>query len=220
MDILKLIFEHDMLLEKLSGELDSRNERKRSSTLEEFMKPAPTYSRFYITGTKLDGPLFGLDQIDHAGAALKAAAQGLKGLQFTTAAGHQHDDLLPALEELPVGEAVLAHSGGISSGVDELTVSDNEQLRDRISAILKFLDAGQHVIYKERALNGFDLHIFSRRNLYEVLFYPLKSLIAPDLRFFSINGKRVTGERFFYFETHRLDRPPHGFTEVYPETVV
>jgi hypothetical protein len=220
MDILKLIFEHDMLLEKLSGELDSRNERKHSSTLEEFMKPAPTYSRFYITGTKLEGPLFGLDQIDHAGSALKAVAQAFKGLQFTTTAGLQHEDLLAALEEVPVGGAAVAHHGEIGSYVDELMISDNEQLRDRISAMLKFLDSGQHIIYKEKALNGFDLHIFSRENLYEALFYPLKSLIASDLRFFSINGKRVTGERFFYFETHRIDRPPHGFTEVYPETVV
>ncbi len=220
MDILKLIFEHDMLLEKLSGELDSRNERKRSSTLDEFMKPAPTYSRFYITGTRLEGPFFGLDQIDHAGPALEAVAQGFKGLQFTTTAGLQHEDFLSALEELPVGGAVVAHHGETVTGVDGLMISDNEQLRDRISDMLKFLDAGQHVIYKEKALNGFDLHIFSRENLYEALFYPLKSLIAPDLRFFSINGKRVTGERFFYFETHRLDRPPHGFTEVYPETVV
>ena len=220
MDILKLIFEHDMLLEKLSGELDSRNERKRSSTLEEFMKPAPTYSRFYLTGTKLEGPLFGLDQIDHAGSVFKAVAQGFKGLQFTTTAGLKYTNLLPALEALPVGGAAVAHHGEIGSDVDELMISDNEQLRDRISAMLKFLDAGQHVIYKEKALNGFDLHIFSRENLYEALFYPLKSLIASDLRFFSINGKRVTGERFFYFETHRLDRPPHGFTEVYPETVV
>lgn len=220
MDILKLIFEHDMLMEKLSGELDSRNERKRSSTLEEFMRPAPTYSRFYITGTKLEGPLFGLDQVDHAQSALNAVAQSFKGMQFTTTAGHQYDDFLQALKEVPIGGVVVAHHNEIGGGVDELIISDNEQLRDRISAMLKFLDAGQHIIYKETALNGFDLHIFSRENLYEALFYPLKSLIGHDLRFFSINGKRVTGERFFYFETHRLDNPPHGFEEVYPETVV
>ena len=220
MDILKLIFEHDMLLEKLSGELDVRNERKRASTLEEFMKPAPTYSRFYITGTKLEGPLFGLDQIDHAESALNAVSLALGDLQFTSTAGQKYDHFLAALKDVPVGGAIVAHQGDVGDGIDELMVSDNEQLRDRISSMLKFLDADQHVIYKEKALNGFDLHIFSRQNLYESLFYPLKALIQPGLRFFSINGKRVTGERFFYFETHRLDRPPHGFEEVYRETAV
>lgn len=220
MDILKLIFEHDMLLEKLSGELDVRNERKRASTLEEFMKPAPTYSRFYLTGTKLEVPLFGLDQIDHSESVLKAVSLALGDLQFTTTIGRKYDHFLQALDELPVGGAIVAHTGDVGNGIEELMVSENEQLRDRISSMLKFLDADQHVIYKEKALNGFDLHIFSRRNLYESLFYPLKALIRPGLRFFSINGKRVTGERFFYFETHRLDRPPHGFEEVNRETTV
>lgn len=220
MDILKLIFEHDMLLEQLSGELDVRNERKRPSSLEEFMRPAATYSRFYLTGTKLDGPLFGLDQIDHADAVLKAISDGLDGLKFNASNGKAYDKLISALDELPVGGAIVAHDGTSDEKPDNLIVTDDKQLRDRIPAMLKFLNRNQHVIYKERAQNGFDIHIFSRENLYESLFYPLKGLIDPKLRFFSINGKRVTGERFFYFETHRLDRPPHGFEEVFPETVV
>lgn len=220
MDILKLIFEHDMLLEQLSGELDVRNERKRPSSLEEFMQPAPTYSRFYITGTKLEGPLFGLDQIDHADATLSAISKSFEGLKLDASNGNVYDELIPALDELPVGGAIVAHNGTSNEKADNLTVTENLQLRDRIPAILKFLNQNQHVIYKEKAQNGFDVHIFSRKNLYEPLFYPLKALIEPGLRFFSINGKRVTGERFFYFETHRLDRPPHGFEEVFPETVI
>ncbi len=220
MDILKLIFEHDMLLEQLSGEHDVRNERKRPSSIEEFMRPAPTYSRFYITGTNLEGPLFGLDQIDHATFVLEAVSKGLEGLEFNTTNGDQYDELLPALEGLPAGGAIVAHNGDLDEEADGLTITDDGQLRDRIPAMLKFLDKNQHVIYKEKAKDGYDLHLFSRQNLYESLFYPLRTLIEPGLRFFSINGKRVTGERFFYFETHRLDRPPHGFEEVFPDTVV
>jgi len=35
-----------------------------------------------------------------------------------------------------------------------------------------------------------------------------------------MNGKRITSERKFYFETWTLDRPPHGVEEVFKETVL
>jgi hypothetical protein len=35
-----------------------------------------------------------------------------------------------------------------------------------------------------------------------------------------MNGKRITSERKFYFETWALSQPPHGIEEVFPETVL
>lgn len=220
MDILKLIYEHDMVLRGSLKDQDARKERRRPSTLEEFMRPVPTYSRFYITGTRLDDSLFGIDKIDHAGQALSAISESLQGLKFITTDGENHENLLSALTDLPVGGAIVAFRDELKYPVSGLAINDHEQLQDRIPAMLEFLNDDHHILYKENARDGFDLHIFSRRNLYEPLFYALKPLIGPELRLFSINGKRMKSERFFYFETYRIDRPPHGFEEVLPTTIV
>jgi hypothetical protein len=52
------------------------------------------------------------------------------------------------------------------------------------------------------------------------MFYPLQKLVPETFRFFSINGKKFRTERHFYFETWTLEKPPHGFEEVFPETVL
>jgi hypothetical protein len=76
------------------------------------------------------------------------------------------------------------------------------------------------VIYKEQAKNGFDLHMFSKKNIYTKFFHPLQNMLPDAFRFFSINGKKFRSERHFYFETWTLARPPHGFEEVFPESVL
>lgn len=53
MDIFKLIFHHDLLLEQLSGNDDVKNKAKEELSLEDFMKPIQTYSRYYFSGTRL-----------------------------------------------------------------------------------------------------------------------------------------------------------------------
>lgn len=62
MEILKIIFEHDMTLEHLSGH--NEDPRKRSveprQALESFMSPQKTYNRYYFTGTHLNENRFGL----------------------------------------------------------------------------------------------------------------------------------------------------------------
>ena len=76
------------------------------------------------------------------------------------------------------------------------------------------------VIFKRPANHGFDLQIFSKENIYLRFFHPLQAMLSSEFRFFSINGKRVHNQDFFYFETHRLENPPHGFEEVFPESVL
>src|SRR5690625_7025682 len=69
-------------------------------------------------------------------------------------------------------------------------------------------------LYKEQNHHGYDLHPFSKENIYAQLFYPFRELVSPEFRFFSMNGKRITSERKFYFETWALHRPPHGAEDV------
>ena len=97
------------------------------------------------------------------------------------------------------------------------TNSNVGHLKDELKEALedKFI-----VVYKEQAKNGFDLHLFSKKNIYTDMFYPLQELVPDNFRFFSINGKKFRSERHFYFETWTLDRPPHGFEEVFKESVL
>jgi len=95
-----------------------------------------------------------------------------------------------------------------------LILDDRTGIRERFEPLTALLDRGHLVILAEKAHHGFDLHLFCRDNLYEPLFNGCKDIIDPTLRCFTINGKRVSSERHFYFETWSLDRPPHGFQEV------
>jgi hypothetical protein len=81
------------------------------------------------------------------------------------------------------------------------------------------LEKGWIVAYKREAKNGFDLLLFSKGNIYPKFFYPLQKLLPEAFRFFSINGKRLSSEQKFFFETWTLHKPPHGFEEVFPESV-
>ncbi|MDG5767896.1 hypothetical protein QA596_10500 [Balneolales bacterium ANBcel1] len=90
-------------------------------------------------------------------------------------------------------------------------------LRERFKPLTHLLDNDHPVFIAEKAHHGTDLHLFSRHNLYEPIFNTFRDATGPGLRYFSINGKRVSGERHFYFETWTLNRPPHGFQEVTKE---
>ena len=82
------------------------------------------------------------------------------------------------------------------------------------------LDSGKALYRIVNHGDGVDIEAFSRSNFYISLFDHFKTFLSPSFRFFSINGKRIANEQLFYFETYRLDRPPHGFEEVFPNTVL
>jgi len=222
MDILKLIFEHDILLEELSEKSDPRNKKSEEFSLEDFMKPIPTYSRFYITGTHLDEPQFGLNCLMKHKDIQIAMNQAFTDYSFTTNQGVTFDTLSEAISELQIGDALVCHKESLSNAesIQNLRIDDKSGLRQIIPQLVNLLDNSGPVIFKEKAHDGYDLHIFTKNNLYENLFNHLKPLLSNDLRFFSINGKKVKSERTFYFETYRLEKPPHGFQEVFEQTVV
>ena len=219
MDIFKLIFHHDMLLEQLSGNEDARNKNKPEMGLEDFMKPVPTYTKYYFSGTRLNENLFGLTTLGKREQVCRAIETALGDVRLWLSDGTVAGSLDEALKA-PIGSVIVAAGNRPDLHLNELEIDGNSGVRDRVDLLKEVLDDGAKVIYLENAHHGTDLHMFSKGNMYEPLFRELKPLVNEDFRYFSINGKRMSGERMFYFETWTLDRPPHGFEEVGSDSVL
>ena len=215
MDIFKLFFEHDLRLDQTVDRDD-----KGSSTLEEFMKPVPTFSKFYLTGTRLDTEQFGLQILRNYDHILDALDDTFEDQGYYTASGLKQD-LRSALRQSDIGDPILIGEEPLSDyPYPSLAVDSGSNVGHIKDKIRTVLEKDFFVLYKEPSPDGFDLHLFSRKNIYDRLFYAIKPLLGDHFRFFSINGKRVRSERQFYFETYTLERPPHGAEEVFPETVL
>lgn len=219
MDIFKLIFHHDLLLEQLAGNEDVRNKAAPEMSLRDFMKPLQTYTRYYFTGTRLTENRFGLTILNKKNEVLQGIHKALGNVPLWTGDGLSLATLPEALETSG-SSVIVASDGQPDTDLKVLEIDDASGVRDRIPLLKTLLDEGKKVIFLEKAHNGTDLHLFSRDNLYEPLFNSLKPLVSPEFRYFSINGKRMSGERLFYFETWTLDRPPHGFEEVGANSVM
>ncbi|MEQ9266623.1 MAG: hypothetical protein RLN81_15440 [Balneolaceae bacterium] len=205
-DILKLIFHHDQRMETLAPS----PVKKEEDPLAAFTKPDPTYSTLYFSGTDLDGQRFGLNSLEEFEAIMNALAEGFGTTTFYTEKERFHD-FKKAIESTEVESVIVVSNEEVDTSL--VRKFNNSELRE-------VLEKGWIVIYKKKAKDGYDLFILSKQNLYLDFFYPLKSLLPNAFRFFSINGKRVISEKFQYFETWRLDKPPHGFEEVFVESVL
>jgi len=219
MDIFKLIFEHDLRLDQLKERHTDRNTQDVSSSLEDFLKPDLTYSKFYFTGTRLDREEFGLNTLSAFDDIVSHLNSTLAHYGVFTGKGYK--DLSEAIIESGIGEPiVLSRYDSITWDLPELTIDSNSNAGHKKEAIAGLLKSDDLLLYKEQAHDGFDLHLFSKNNIYRDIFYPLKTLVGDHFRFFSINGKRVRSERKFYFETWTLDNPPHGAEEVFDQTLL
>lgn len=205
-DILKLIFHHDQRL----GDLAPSSETVDDNPLAAFTKPDPTYSTLYFSASDLEKEKFGINVLSEYEAFMEALDKGLGGFTFTTKDGEQKS-LLTGIEGLEMNEVLVASKEEVEA--DIVHSFTRKMLRD-------VLEKDWIIIYKREAKDGFDLHFFSRKNIYTQFFYPLQNLLPDAFRFFSINGKRLTNEKKFYFETWSLAKPPHGFEEVFPESVL
>ena len=111
-------------------------------------------------------------------------------------------------------------------GINEVLVVAEEEVPFEIihsfttKMLRDVLEKDWIVMYKREAKHGFDIQLFSKSNLYTLFFYQLQRLVPKTFRFFSINGKRISSEKQFFFETWTLHKPPHGFEEVFPESVL
>ncbi|MFY0697326.1 MAG: hypothetical protein JXR11_05700 [Balneola sp.] len=217
--ILKLIFHHDQRLDQLADRNANRTKEQIESTLADFMKPDPTYSKLYFTATDLEKEEFGLNVLDEYEGFISALEEGLNSDSYQTQKGN-YDSLNEAVDSLEYGEVIVVGNKDADFDISTLHIDTNSNVGHLKTELREVLESEFVVIYKEQAKNGFDLHLFSKKNIYTKFFFPLQSMLPDAFRFFSINGKKFRSERHFYFETWTLTRPPHGFEEVFPESVL
>ncbi len=220
MQLLKLVFEHDIPLDRLHQSPDERRAASQSLSLEDFLRPQPVFSHFYLTGTVMDGaPRFGLSTLRRAHEMLDALGKAIgRPVWQTVTASFAH--FADAVDSLEIGEAATAALGVLPDDVPPAAPARNSGEPEVVAALHGLLQSKAVVVYKEKAHHGWDLQIYSLDNIYSALFQNLKPFLGGDLRFFSMNGKRVRSERMFYFETWALDRPPHGVEEVFMDTEI
>lgn len=220
MDIFKLFFNHDQRLDKLAKRNANKSPDEIEATLDDFMTPTPTYSKFYLTGTLLEEEKFGLDTLQKSTEVIQKMDEVFSPYTFLLD-GNTADRFSQLLPNAQIGDAMILFNNELPSvDTNTLKVDDESNVGHFKSALRQVLEEDHLVIYKEKAHHGFDLHLFSKKNLYPNLFQALQPLVNSDFRFFSINSKRMRSERHFYFETWTLDKPPHGAEEVFTDTVL
>ncbi|RNC79284.1 MAG: hypothetical protein ED557_15785 [Balneola sp.] len=203
-ELLKLIFHHDQRMDQLAPSGDDSFD-----PLAMFTKPDPTFSTLYFSGTLLKGQKFGLSLFQRYPQILSLFERAFDTSFFKGDASKE--SMADTLESMNPDESILINP--VFKTIETKTFPSGETLR-------KALEEEGVVIFKRANQDGFDLEVFSKENIYLLFFYHLQAMLEPGFRFFSINGKRVHSERHFYFEIWSLEKPPHGFEEVFPETVL
>ncbi len=221
MHILKLIFEHDIPLDRLEKSPDERRLESKDMTLEDFMRPVPIFSHFYISSTNIGSAEseFGLNTHPAVSAILDAVSHQIARPVWISSLA-EAVSLKDAVNLMKVGEAIIAPTSNESADVNSIPPSNNSGEPEVVSALHDLIRENTIVVFKEKAHHGWDLHIYSLINIYPALFHALQPFISIDTRLFSMNGKRIRSERLFYFETWTLDKPPHGAEEVFAHTSI
>lgn len=223
MDLFKLIFLHDQRLDELKERQLNRSVQEVSVSIEDFMKPDPTYSKFYISGTRLANSdsdhQFGLNRLSNYSRVSQALAGALSDYKIIYQDKWIQFEQFTEQAEIGI-PAIFTLNEQYNWDLESLKIDSDSNIGHRKSELAEVLEHDDLVLYKEPALQGFDLHLFSKENIYPKLFYPLQELLCDDFRFFSMNGKRIQSERKFYFETWALDNPPHGAEEVFRDTKI
>lgn len=217
MDLFKLIFEHDLRLDELKERQLDRSVQDVTQSIEDFLKPDPTYSKFYLSGTRMGagdtGHRFGIDRLEKFPQVIQSLEKALG--DYAVYYENRLTDLKGFADHAEIGNpAILTLQNGGDRDMEPLKIGPDSNVGHRKSELAEVLEQDDLVVYKEPALQGFDVHLFSKKNIYPMLFYPIQELLSDDFRFFSINGKRIQSERKFYFETWTLENPPHGVEEV------
>lgn len=219
MDILKLFFNHDQRLDKLAKRNANKSNEDKETSLEDFMTPDLTYSKFYITGTKLQDEKFGLNTLNKSNEVINRLNETFQDRCICTPSG-VFQTLPEALSATSIGQAMVIGDDEIDCDFDKIEIDEESNVGHKKEELSEILKSDAYVLYKEQAHHGYDLHLFSLKNIYPRLFDNLKPLIDEQFRFFSINSKRMGSERHFYFETWTLENPPHGAEEILPDTVL
>jgi hypothetical protein len=220
MYILKLIFEHDLPLKTMGKDAAEIKSYNASLSLEDFLKPEPVYSHFYLTATLLEeNPRFGLNTLPLYPDIIASLESSLQARIWHTE--HQSFATLnEALNSVEIGSLIVGTTSTDQQVSIQAMTEQHSGSADTLSLIKTHLEKDHIVLFKEVAHHGWDIQLYSLKNRYEALFYALQPYIIPGVRMFSMNGKRLRSERLFYFETWSLENPPHGVEEVFRSTEI
>jgi|GEM_PF-467463 hypothetical protein len=232
--LLKLVFFHDQRMEELTSS-SSGPSKVDSDVLSLFTKPDPTYSRLFFMGSDLANNCYGINLLDAYPSVINIFEHLYTvppTLQWSDGQGiHSWIDNAPMdayLRLVPKAVDGPQTTGAETTSPTYMSDSDwSEGNHEKAwgyevepSVVHKLLMKDEFILVKRPAINGFDIDFYSKQNPYIDFFYPLQSLLPDAFRFFSINGKRVHTKEALYFEQTRLYKPPHGFEEVHPESVL
>ena len=232
--LLKLVFFHDQRMEELTGS-SSDFSKVDNDVLSLFTKPDPTYSRLFFMGSDIANNRYGINLLD----AFPSVVSIFDKL-FTLSSNLQWSDeqrIEVWINSAPIDAYLRLVPKSIygiqSSGKDTVTSlktnnpaiakSNHEKAWGyELEPIVlqKLLMKNEVILIKRAAFDGYDIDLYSKQNPYIDFFYPLQSLLPDAYRFFSINGKRIHNKEALFFEQTRLHKPPHGFEEVHPESVL
>ncbi len=232
--LLKLVFFHDQRIEELASS-SSNSSKIDSDVLSLFTKPDPTYSRLFFMGSDLTSNRYGINLLD-AYTSIVTIIEKLYTLPLQLEWSNKQG-ISDWIQDAPMDaylRLVRKSKDRITSPTNVLDTSltkdipatGNKNLEQvwgyevEASVIHRLLMKDEVILVKRAAMDGYDIDLFSKRNPYIDFFYPLQSLLPDAFRFFSINGKRVHSKEALYFEQTRLYKPPHGFEEVHPESVL
>ncbi len=232
--LLKLVFFHDQRIEELASS-SSNSSKIDSDVLSLFTKPDPIYSRLFFMGSDLTSNRYGINLLDGY-PSIVTIIEKLYTLPLQLEWSNKQG-ISDWMQDAPMDaylRLVRKSKDRITSPTNVLDTSltkdipatGNKNLEQvwgyevEASVIHRLLMKDEVILVKRAAMDGYDIDLFSKRNPYIDFFYPLQSLLPDAFRFFSINGKRVHSKEALYFEQTRLYKPPHGFEEVHPESVL
>lgn len=232
--LLKLVFFHDQRMEELASS-SSDSSKVDSDVLSLFTKPDPTYSRLFFMGSDLTNNRYGINLLD-AYASIITVIEKL----YTIALPLEWSDkqgIGDWMQDAPIDaylrlvrkskDSIASSTNGLDTSLTkDIPATGTKNVEQawgyevEASVLHRLLMKDEIILVKRAARDGYDIDLFSKRNPYIDFFYPLQSLLPEAFRFFSINGKRVHSKEALYFEQTRLYKPPHGFEEVHPESVL
>jgi hypothetical protein len=232
--LLKLVFFHDQRMEELASS-SSDSSKVDSDVLSLFTKPDPTYSRLFFMGSDLANNRYGINLLD-AYPSVVTIIEKLYTLPLKLERSIEQG-IGDWMQDAPMDaylrlvrkskDRITSPANGLhTSFTKDIPATGNKNLEQtwgyevEASVIHRLLMKDEVILVKRAAIDGYDIDLYSKRNPYIDFFYPLQSLLPHAFRFFSINGKRVHSKEALYFEQTRLYKPPHGFEEVHPESVL
>jgi len=228
--LLKLVFFHDQRMEELTSS-SSGSSKIDSDILSLFTKPDPTYSRLFFMGSDLANNRYGINLLE-AYPSVVTIIEKLYTLPLELEWSHEQG-IGDWIQDAPMDaylrlvrkskDRITSKNNGLEKDIPATGNKNLEQVwgyEVEASVIHRLLMKDEVILVKRAAIDGYDIDLYSKRNPYIDFFYPLQSLLPDAFRFFSINGKRVYSKEALYFEQTRLYKPPHGFEEVHPESVL